>query len=532
MVPVETQVLIIGAGVTGTGLARDLALRGVNCVVVEAGDVNAGASGANHGLLHSGARYVAADPVAAEECGIESRLLKLLAPGCIETTGGLFVAVPGDDEKYIADFPTLCEQRSIPVAAVGPRDALDLEPELARGVVAAYLVEDAAINPFRLSLENMAQAEAHGAHLLTHTKVTGFDCSDKHIRAVRLTQLRTGRELLVEAEQVVNAAGPWAGEIAALAGISLSMIYSKGTLLVTQTRLTSRVINRLRPPDDGDIVAPGGTVSVVGTTSVRLEKLASYGPTIEEVDFLVSETGKMVPRLAEMRFIRAFAGVRPLVASDERQADRAVPRGYVVLDHETEGLGNMVTVTGGKLTTFRLMAEKTADLVCSRLGVNTPCLTRVVPLSSTQATGWTEPAQAARIWLQGQTLNDPLLCQCEMVPASTVEQVLASLTARGESPDLNALSLRSRLGRGSCQGTFCGLRVIAHLYENGALSSNQGLRLLKEFAERRWHGLRPVLWGVQLAQGELQEALYCGQLALELQDQTAGKEETRTMAAE
>ena len=92
----KTQVLIIGGGVTGAGLARDLALRGIACILVEQQDFNAGASGGNHGLLHSGARYVSSDPDTACECHTESRRLQRLAPQCIEETGGLFVAGGGD----------------------------------------------------------------------------------------------------------------------------------------------------------------------------------------------------------------------------------------------------------------------------------------------------------------------------------------------------------------------------------------------------------------------------------------------------
>ena len=103
-----TQVLIIGGGATGTGLARDLALRGVRCLLVEKRDINAGASGGNHGLLHSGARYIASDPAAARECRDEGSIIKRLAPQCVEDTGGLFVAVKGDDENYIADFADRC----------------------------------------------------------------------------------------------------------------------------------------------------------------------------------------------------------------------------------------------------------------------------------------------------------------------------------------------------------------------------------------------------------------------------------------
>jgi glycerol-3-phosphate dehydrogenase len=191
-------------------------------------------------------------------------------------------------------------------------------------------------------------------------------------------------------------------------------------------------------------------------------------------------------------------------------------RGFVVLDHEAEGIINFVTITGGKLTTFRLMAEQTADLVCSRLRVTDPCRTRTVPLPSTDINQWTEPGRAAGIWLKAENPKEPLLCECEMVPMSAVDQILDQLNTKEELPNLSAIGLRSRVGRGSCQGAFCGLRLTAHLYERGMLKSDQGLTQLRHFLERRWQGLRPVLWGPQLAQEELQEAIHCGLLGLEM----------------
>jgi glycerol-3-phosphate dehydrogenase len=511
----ETEVLIIGGGITGAGLARDLALRGVHCIVVEAKDINAGASGANNGLLHSGARYVSNDPVSAKECRDESRLLKTLAAACIENTGGLFVAVAGDDETYIAEFPRLCARHGIPVRELQRQEALELEPALADTLIAAYLVEDAAINPFRLSLENITQAEAHGARFMTHTELVGFERSSSRIEAAHVRQ-KTGKEIIIEPQQVVNATGPWAGNVASLAGISVPIVYSKGTLLVTQTRVTTSVINRLRPPADGDIISPGGTVSLVGTTSVGLESPSPTHPTIAEVDLLVTEAAAIIPSLAAMRYVRAFSGVRPLVSGKQVVDGRALSRGFVVLDHLEAGMSNFITVTGGKLTSFRLMAEKTADLVCRRLGVTAPCLTGTVALSETEINQWTEPGLAPHIWLEQPNPKDPLLCECEMVPLSAVDQIIDNLTAQRETLDLSAISLRSRVGRGSCQGAFCGFRLIAHLYECGKLQSDQGLSQLKQFLERRWHGLRPILWGSQLAQEELQEALHCALFGLEM----------------
>jgi len=387
----ETEVLIIGGGATGTGLARDLALRGVQCIVAERGDINAGASGANHGLLHSGARYVSTDPTVTKECQEEGELLKKLAPHCIENTGGLFVAVEGDDEKYVADFPHLCSRCGIPVMSLDIKDAHELEPALSENLIAAYAVEDATIDPFKLSLENISEAQQHGTILLCHNKVVGFKKSGSRIRAAFLLNTRTGEKTIVEAEQVVNAAGVWVREVAALTGISIDMVYSKGSLVVTDNRLTKRVINRLRPPADGDIVVPGGTDSILGTTSVRIKSLDRIYPTIEEVNLIVDEGTAMLPVLETTRYVRAYAGVRPLISAQGGIDDHSVSRRFLLMDHEESGLENFATIPGGKLTTYRFMAEKTADLVCQRLGVSSPCRTRTEPLPFTKAGRWTEP---------------------------------------------------------------------------------------------------------------------------------------------
>jgi glycerol-3-phosphate dehydrogenase len=285
----KTQVLIIGGGATGTGIARDLALRGVDCILAESRDINAGASGANHGLLHSGGRYVFADQQSAKECRQEGALLKKLAPHCIEETGGLFIAVEGDDEAYVADFPHLCSQCSIPVQPVDIKEARELEPELSDKLIAAYMVEDASIDPFKLSMENISQAQELGCTLLRFTKVVGFEKNKHKIQSTRLRNIITGEELTIQADQVVNATGAWAGVVAGLAGAAIDIIYSKGSLIVTHNRITQRVVNRLRPSANADILVPGGTVSILGTTSIRIDDLDQIYPTVEEVDAMVGE---------------------------------------------------------------------------------------------------------------------------------------------------------------------------------------------------------------------------------------------------
>ncbi len=512
----ETQVLIIGGGITGTGLARDLALRGVSSIVVERADINAGASGANHGLLHSGARYVANDPLAARECWEEGTILRTVGAHCIEATGGLFVAVEGDDERYVADFPLMCSRCGIPVTEVDVKEALELEPALSKTLIAAYKVEDATIDPFKLALENVWQAQELGATLLRNTNVVGFTVDHNRIVSVRTQDTRTGEERHIRALQVVNAAGAWAAEVAALAGVKIDMVYAKGTLVVTLSRMTRHVINRLRPPSNADILVPGGTVSLLGTTSVKIDSLHDVYPTVEEVDLIINEESAMVPGLATARYVRAYAGVRPLLGSQSDGDARSLSRGFALIDHERDGIENFATITGGKFTTYRLMAEKAADLVCRRLGVTAPCLTRTQPLPSSAECRWTETGRGPQEWIEKHTPGDVLLCECEMVPEGAVDTVVSALLKRGDRPDLVSIGLRSRIGKGPCQGTFCSMKIAGHLYDRGVLQGTEGISSIGEFLRERWRGQHAILWGTQLIQAELQEALHCGLCCQEL----------------
>lgn len=514
--PLKTPVLIVGAGVTGAGLARDLALRGVGAMVLEKSDFNNGASGANHGLLHSGARYVESDPAAACECRRENSLLKRLAPQCIDIAGGLFVAVQGDNEHYIADFPLLCEQCAIETHALPVDQVAVMEPALSKEIIAAYAVNDAAIDPFKLTLDNLVHARQLGASLTRYTRLAGLSIRNRRIDTVTIEETRTGRTYRIEPEVVVNAAGAWANQVAAMAGIKIPMHYSKGSLLVTDTRLARQVINRLRKATDADILVPGGTVSILGTTSVRVESPDRVYPEISEVDLLIDEGSAMVPVLATARYIRAYCGVRPLVGSGDSDDDRDLSRGYALMDHADDGVDNLITITGGKLTTFRLMAERTADLVCRHLGIDTPCRTSQEPLPNSIDGKWTEPGLAPREWVRADTPGDQLLCECEMVSQRVLDDLIAAIGRQEGIPTLEAISRRSRIGKGPCQGTFCSQRVTSDLYNRGIYRGRQGRENLRAFLNERWRGQHPLLWGTALMQAELLEAMYCGLFGLEL----------------
>lgn len=528
---IETEVLVIGGGVTGAGVMRDLALRGLHCLLIDKRDLCAGASGGNHGLLHSGARYVLSDPAAAIECRIESDILKKLSPNCIEETGGIFISVDGDDQDFGEQFPDLCSKAGIACVKISAREARELEPHLTTNIQKAYLVPDATVDPFRLALENVNHArQLNNSEYLPHTEIIEFVTAGGEIQKAVCRDLKSGRIFDVVAKQIVNAGGAWAMNIARLAGCKdVSLLYSKGTLLVSNDRITKRVINRLRPPADGDILVPGGTVSVLGTTSLRTDSLEKVLPTVDEVNRNIAEGAKMVPELIHTRYIRAFSRVRPLLQSSTGQDDRNVTRGYALFDHLSQGLSNFCTITGGKLTTYRLMAEKTADLVAERMGNEQKCRTATTALPSGDGCGWTEPGASPKYCYKNNDSDDIVLCECEMVPQSAVDQIIECTPGGEEDMTLEAIALRSRAGKGPCQGSFCGIRIASYLYDRGYYQDTKGLVHMRDFFNERFKGQRTVIWGTQMAQMELAEALHCGLLGLDRLDDESEQSNDNTV---
>ncbi len=283
--------------------------------------------------------------------------------------------------------------------------AQQMEPCLAQDVKAVFAVRDAVVDPFRLSLDNAADAQKNGALILRNTHVEGFISHKGHIQAARVRNTRTGDTFQIKACQYVNATGAWADQVAAMAGVHIPMLYSKGSLLITQSRISHQVINRLRPASDADILAPAGTVSIIGTTSLEIDNLDDIRPTMEEVDAIIRQG----PPWSQSLPPRGISVPMPVSGPGERRERKRqkISRNYTLKDHESEGLKNFVTITGGKLTTYRLMAEKTADIVARRLKNNQPCRTADLPLPSSSKGAWTDPGKPPGPWLSGLSPETP-----------------------------------------------------------------------------------------------------------------------------
>ncbi len=527
----EYDVIVIGGGATGAGTARDCAMRGLKTILIERLDFTAGATGRNHGLLHSGARYAHTDPESATECIKENIILKRIARHCVEDTGGLFVTLPEDSLDYQDAFVSDCLKAGISADVLDPKEALRLEPSVNPDLIGAVRVPDGAIDPFRLTTANVLAARLNGTDILTYQEVIGFLKEGDRITGVRLRSRRDGSESEIRGRVTVSACGIWGHHVAELAGVRVNMYPAKGALLIFGHRVNNMVINRCRKPADADILVPGDTICVIGTTSTRIpfDRIDDMEVTSGEVDLLLREGIKLSPRLATTRILRAYAGVRPLVADDSDPSGRSISRGIVCLDHaKRDGVEGFITITGGKLMTYRLMAQEATDLVCRLLLEKKKCETAVVPLPGSEPDADNENRRQHIIGLSteqkaaegrhgtwsgrietGSDADEALVCECEQVSVAEVNYAIDELHVH----NLINMRRRTRLGMGTCQGALCACRG-AGLLERHDRCTQRTLDDLAWFMNERWHGMSPVCWGETLCEVQFSSWLYQGMLGL------------------
>jgi glycerol-3-phosphate dehydrogenase len=523
---VKTEVLVIGGGATGTGILRDLAMRGFRAVVVEKRDLAHGTTGRYHGLLHSGGRYVIKDPQAARECITENNILRRIMPHCIEDTGGFFVATPWDDPAYGDRFVEGCHTAGIPVEDVPIPQMLKEEPMLNPQILRCLRVPDASADSFLAAESNVLSAQQYGAQALTYHEVRKLVLSGNRVTGALCYDLEKDEEILIEADLVVNASGAWAGKIAATIDLEVQIKPGKGTMLAVNHRVVHTVVNRCKMPADGDIIVPAHTVAVIGTTDEQVTDPDHFSIEPWEVQLMLAEGEKLIPGFQSLRILRAWAGVRPLykeTATDQSTASRDITRAYVLLDHaERDGVQGFITITSGKWTTYRMMAEATVDKVCQKLGSPRPCKTHLEALPSPQDEA--KPhyhvlgGRLAKIE-QTKTYGN-LVCECELASEADILQAIN----QGNAKTIDDVRRDTRLGMGPCQGGFCTLRVAGLLQQQRKLPAEDAHAALNDFLQERWKGLLAILWGQQMRQERLDELIYLDVLNV---DHLPGAKKTR-----
>ena len=503
MQTLDTDVVVIGGGATGAGVVRDCAMRGFSTVLLERADIGQGTSARYHGLLHSGGRYVISDPESATQCAEENAIVKRINADAVEDTGGMFVLTPNDPEDFADRFLPAALETGVACEEITVGQARREEPRLNPATKRVFRVQDGAVDGWRLIWGALESAKEYGADIRPYHRVTDIEVRDSRVQAVTARNEKTGEDIRFGCRFVINCAGPWAGDIATMIGAQdVAVVPGRGIMIGFNQRLVHHVINRCAVPADGDILVPAHPICIIGTTDQAAKNPDLLRIKPAEVQKMLDKGADMVPVIRQARALHVWAGARPLL-KDTRVAatdTRHMSRGMAIMDHEVrDGVSGMVTIAGGKFTTYRLMAQEVVNAMCNQLKDRRPCRTAEEPVPS---------GSDKKFSLLTDRLKDreadrhdvPIICECELVNKQMIEATLKEDPAS----NLDDIRRKLRVGMGPCQGTFCASRTAGILHQFRCQNhpdkdqADVSSTMLRLFLSNRQQGNLPIMYGQML----------------------------------
>ncbi len=548
----EYDVAIVGGGVNGTGVARDLALRGLKVVLFERNDLAFGASGNSSGMIHGGVRYLSSAPHVTEQSCRDSGYIQRIAPHLLfrlpfimpvkssrqarvmfELIDAYFRAY--DDYQPLKHGKLHCR--------LDPGELSRLEPGLRGSIVGGITFDEWGIDGARLCVLNALDAIEHGGRVYVHSTVEAIshagdgDAATEGARYVvdarnRLTEER----VRVRARVVVNATGAWSPITAAVGALPQERVRvrpGKGIHVVIDRRVTNYGIVSETIDGRQVFIYPWQNVSILGTTDDDYYgDLDDVHATSEEVRYLVQGVARVFPSVRAARAIGTYAGVRPTLYSYGPNED-ALSREHEVVDHAADGAPGIYSMIGGKLASYRIFAQELSDLVAAReFESTTPCSTHERPLPGGErvpdaiplAERYAVTPVAARrlVYRHGsiamrvlervarRPVERDVTCPCEPVLEAEVRHVVREEMAC----TVEDVSRRTRLGLGACGGMRCAARCGQIVAEERGLAPREGLAMAREFLVRQGRS-RIVAMGPEQAR---QEALALAHLRSSMGD--------------
>jgi glycerol-3-phosphate dehydrogenase len=388
----EYDVVIVGGGINGAGIARDAALRGLTVLLLEQNDFGSGTSSWSSRLIHGGLRYLEYGEIPlVYESLRERRILRTTAKHLVRS---LRISIPVYEHSRrglltlragMIAYDLLSLRKSLPRHRVLDRDEFlrneaGVNPSGLRGGVQYY---DAQV-PYaeRLVIENVIAAKGAGAVVRNYSKVTGIDVREGGVKRLFYSDDRTGFETEVHANIVVNAAGPWVDSVQATLNLPAPGKLLGGTkgshIIVGQFEGAPRDAFYVEAQSDGRpfFIIPWNSQFLIGTTDIRYDgDPADARASDTEIRYLISETNRVFPQanLSTEDIHYTYAGVRPL--PQRSGPESAITRKHIIMQHrDARGLW---TVIGGKLTTYRSLAEDAVDRIVRKAGLKArACITR------------------------------------------------------------------------------------------------------------------------------------------------------------
>jgi glycerol-3-phosphate dehydrogenase len=518
----EYDLIVIGGGVNGAGIARDAAQRGLKVVLFEQKDPGAGTSGASSGMIHGGVRYLEKDRDVTRHSCEDSGFIQAMAPHLLFRIPFIFPV-----SKWTKKARTLLElafvffqaydqfqplKRGKRACKLSREEAFLLEPGLHPDTVGAVTTDEWAVNVFRLCVLTLLDAQAHGAQIHLRHKVDRFLKDETgRVRGVQVRDLQTGFVREVHARLTFNATGPWAGTLARQAGATVPLRPGKGIHLVYDRRFVNYAIIAQAVDGREVFLEPYGQETWIGTTDDDYYgDPADVQATYDEVAYLIQAIETVYPRIGDFRLVRAFAGVRPTL-SKYGPMESDLSRAHKVFDHESEGVPGLMSMGGGKLAAYRFMAEEATHLIAKKLGNDAKCRTASTFLPGGEETpspdeiaaqaGIDRYAAARMVHRHGSVarriverirknpLERRILCVCEPVTEAEARHCIEEEWVT----TLEDLRRRTTCGGGACQGARCARRAswLLAMYQGGGQALAQAH--LERFVAARWREQAPVL---------------------------------------
>ncbi len=540
----DVDVVVIGGGVNGTGVARDASIRGLRVALFERNDLAFGASGNNSGLIHGGPRYMLNDPnVTATSCR-DSGYIQQIAPHMlfrvpflmpVENKGRakiMFALIDAFFEAYDRYQPL---KRGKKHAMLTPEEMQRLEPGLRGDIVGGISFDEWGIDGARLCAANAVDASERGARIFVGCTVEQIERREDtgEVVAVHYRDRLTGERGKLRTGTVVNATGAWAPITASLGQIAPARARvrpGKGIHVVYDRRLLNFAIAAQTIDGRQIFVAPWQNMTIVGTTDDDFYgDLDEVRATSEEVRYLVQGVARIFPQIRTARAIGTYAGVRPTLYAYGPHEDR-LSREHEIIDHAKHEAPGVYSMVGGKLASYRIFAEEMTDVLAARFDIGARCVTHERPLPGGDlpvgaldlATRMEiDPVAARRLVFRhgsrslriAERVHDrpreaAMVCACEPVLEAEVRHVVQTEWARTVSD----VSRRTRLGLGACGGMRCAARCGQIVAQELGLPPREGLQQAARFLARQAQ-TRAVALGPEQAQ---QEALAIAAVRAEL----------------
>jgi len=527
----DFDVLVIGGGVNGTGIARDLAIRGLRVCLIEKRDLASGASGANTGMIHGGLRYLIYDIDTAHRSCLDSGYIQKIAPHLLFRIPFI---TPIKYKFTVPFFETYFEvydkyaklKNGMPHTLLKKDEIQELVPGIAENVRYAVTTDEWGIDPQRLCIANALSASEYNAEIRLNTEMVEYLKDPKGNIIGAKVRNQSGYEEL-GARIVMQATGPWIMQTSAKAGVKVKIRPGKGVHITFDRRLLnySLIINLI--DNRMGFIMPHENTTILGTTDDDYYgDLDDLRVSEDELEYLLQGAERYLPGIRKARMIRAWVGIRPTLFAWGKNED-ALSRDHKVFDHEQiEGIKGVFSIAGGKLASYRLMSEEASDLICKKLGVSAKCQTHLIPLPGgerkvdekrlAQKYGINQYAVHRLVYRHGARSEEILeltkerpelkemVCLCEPALACELVYCIRKEWARS----LTELRNRTRLGAGPCQGLRCAFKAVSVLAQELGFSAREAEEELVSFLERRWKGNRAILEGNSLSQEELAQSAY------------------------